>query len=402
MRPCNGSLTYDILQHLQQFSGDLWYVNDLLGDDTNDGRTSETPFETITAAMSAVSEGDGVVIANGTYSAEVTIDVANIHFFMDPNAIITDEINVTSEFFTMIGGTIEPSTGSALALVGSGATIVDVKIRNGTCTNAVGIGSTYNTLIDVYAEGYSTNAYLFSSTSTKNRLINCVAMGAGGSTTGFNIGHADAELNYFENCHSYGNGTAGWTIISGATTNSIVNCSSGKGDGPRTDPNIFNSWVNFKHPEEQIAVTTFSGDGPSSDNLFTINGVVRIKEIYGVVTTALSADAGGVYLELFPSGGGAIELTKGVASGGVDVSSAPVGSLVIKVDVRTTEATYEASTNGFVWESTDWVNNYPFILGKHDGEVTVIRLIYAGTATSGAITWHVKWEPMSSDGWVEA
>ena len=64
--------------------------------------------------------------------------------------------------------------------------------------------------------------------------------------------------------------------------------------------------------------------------------------------------------------------------------------------------TYQSSGAGFVVENTNWREpTLPFAVGEKAGVDTFIRAVYAGTGTSGAIDFHIEWEPLSDDGFVE-
>lgn len=143
---------------------------------------------------------------------------------------------------------------------------------------------------------------------------------------------------------------------------------------------------------------TFDGSGGTSANLFQLTGTIEIYKLYGHVEATLNANIGKVFFDLFPTGGTAIEITDN-NTGGVDISSAPIGSFLYKANVATSFATYESSALGFIQENAQFNSpTVPFILGQKLTVDTFIRLTYAGTGTDGAMDFHVEWHPLTDNG----
>ena len=116
-----------------------WYVNDASGSDANDG-SPQKPFETIAPAIAAASSGDTIILGDGFYSDDFTID-KSIYFFgfnkyegfsfgasIDPtNLTIAEGVDVG---FTRVG--LEPTN-----IIQSGAGNIDLHVSDTT----IGINS---------------------------------------------------------------------------------------------------------------------------------------------------------------------------------------------------------------------------------------------------------------------
>ena len=144
-------------------------------------------------------------------------------------------------------------------------------------------------------------------------------------------------------------------------------------------------------------VQTFAGGGGSSTNLFKVIGIVQIHFIYGIVETNLNADVDNISLDVFPAGGSLVPVATLV-----DSASAVTGSLFIKDGDASNALELHSASVPFIHENTTWRD--PFeetVVGQQsDGTDTFIRSTYSGTATNGAIDWHIEWKPLSDDGLV--
>ncbi|GAJ03323.1 unnamed protein product, partial [marine sediment metagenome] len=130
---------------------------------------------------------------------------------------------------------------------------------------------------------------------------------------------------------------------------------------------------------------------------------VRVFYIYGIVeTAALAADVTLCYLDIFPTGGPAVEITKSGASPAM--SNFEIGSGVIKTQEAGQIITVlRANVAMFAEEDADFKKvAKPFIAGKKSGAVTNIRFVYTTgtdlTLQTGVIHFVAQWQPLSSDG----
>jgi len=70
------------------FGGDIWYVSDVNGLDTNSGTTSKVPFKTIAVGLAACSAGDAVSVTAGTYTENVVMSTASVELWCEIGTII--------------------------------------------------------------------------------------------------------------------------------------------------------------------------------------------------------------------------------------------------------------------------------------------------------------------------
>jgi len=148
--------------------------------------------------------------------------------------------------------------------------------------------------------------------------------------------------------------------------------------------------------DELLHVTqTFASGGGASTNLFRVYGIIKMMFIYGIVETNLSADVDNLSLDVYPQGGSLVPLATLV-----DSASALAGSMFLKQTDVGDPLVLKSAAVPFIAEAAGWRS--PFIStivgAKGDGTATYIRSTYSGTATSGAIDWHIEWRPLSDDG----
>ena len=386
--------------HLPLFTGDLWYVDAAQPDDTGDGRSPETAKETIGAAIGVAAAGDAITVKSGTYT-ETGLD-------MNLDAL---------ELWCEIGVTIDPASGTALTVSGNacrikgehtisvaaGATgllisgdecvIADSKILNG----AIGVQVTGSgVILNECAVGFQTSI-AYDLQGIQGRLFRCKTVGSG-ATIGYKIS-GGADTGVLESCTSTGRQTAGYYIETGSQDWTLLRCSSGAGDGSQIDVDNANVWSGYTFDDEVFHTTTFAGGGGGTDNLFQITGSVEIQFIYGNVETVLSVDVDDIYLDLW-DGTVAVEITD---NAGTDTNSADTGSLFVKTEDATAIITLLQSNQGRVHENTNFRKPLvPFILNQKKDTATYIRLTYSGVATSGAIHWHCRWEPLTEGAFVVA
>lgn len=98
-----------------------WYVDVVSGKDTNDGKTSETPFQTIRAATAKAASGDVIKVAEGTYGdlegAEKRVDSATSLCRVILPAGVTLEAIGKAEKTIIVGA---PSTDESADTFGNG------------------------------------------------------------------------------------------------------------------------------------------------------------------------------------------------------------------------------------------------------------------------------------------
>lgn len=143
---------------------------------------------------------------------------------------------------------------------------------------------------------------------------------------------------------------------------------------------------------------TFTGSGATvAVPIFTITGTVEILSLSGVVTTALGNHTA-AYWRLNDQAA-QVDIT---ASSGTSLTSAAVGTTIVKKALAATALTALTSAAGRVSEPAAAEGQYfsPFLAVKKSGATTQIEYVYttSDTPTTGAILFSIQWLPVSSDG----
>jgi len=148
---------------------------------------------------------------------------------------------------------------------------------------------------------------------------------------------------------------------------------------------------------------TINGNGATLAGLFVVTGVVSIHLLEGVVVTAaLAADLTACQLDIFPTAGAAVIMTK--TAGAPAISSFEVGSLIGKYSDVAQILDVKRANVAMFQEAGVALQAIPFEfhVGKKSGAVTTIRFLYTAgadyAAETGAIKWHATWSAISSDG----
>ncbi len=157
---------------------------------------------------------------------------------------------------------------------------------------------------------------------------------------------------------------------------------------------------------KKLLTINSNAGSPEYASLFTITGLVLVYNIDGhTETAALAAAITAVYLDIFPTAGTPVVLTK--ISGAPAISSFEVGSYLVK-DREAGQILTVARANVAIFEEQDNVMQEilkPFALGKKSGAVTTVRMVYTAggdySSETGKIHWQIHWIRISEDGFVE-
>ena len=145
---------------------------------------------------------------------------------------------------------------------------------------------------------------------------------------------------------------------------------------------------------ENIVEVYHTIGGAGSDNLYQVTGIVKVHYIYGIVETQIAADVTGAFLEL-DDAGATVDLT---LAAGPDISAAPTGSYLGKVNVTGTALSYvSAATANISEQALSGILGQVVVIQKTGGVDTFIRMTNAGVGATGRIHWYCKWEKMSRD-----
>ena len=155
------------------------------------------------------------------------------------------------------------------------------------------------------------------------------------------------------------------------------------------------------HSEKTI---TINGDTTTVfDSLYTLTGSVRIVHFHAeVITAVLAANLTAAYLDIFPTGGAAVVLTK--IAGAPAISDFEVGSILAKNSDVAQILDVQRADVAMILEAGVALQKipFPFIAGKKSGAVTTIRFSYIAGADysleTGQILWHCEWIPRTEDG----
>jgi hypothetical protein len=385
---------------IRQTNGSNYYVNGSSGNDSNDGLTPSTAVATIGAAIALLSAGDNIIVAGGTYAEDgLDLNVSNTSMHCECGVTIAPSsgtaLTISGAYCCVDGELMITAVAGQVGVLVSGAHCELEHIQVSGGANGFQI-TAINAELHYCRSGSPTTAG-FDIQAGQQKLYNCGTIGAGGSTYGYNINNS-ADKGLLVGCTSVDHGTSGFNFATGSSAWTVLNCSSGRGDGKWNDVDDQNVWIDFGYDEWRYAEMTLDANNTTkSYNIFEVVGIIEIEEIYGHVTTALSADNTACYLGLIADGA-EVEITDGA---GADLSSAPVGSLVARTEGAGTILNYKSSANVFLTESTNFRSpKTSFIVGQKAGTTSYIRFTHTTTDTpsSGEIHWHVKWKPITDDG----
>jgi len=146
---------------------------------------------------------------------------------------------------------------------------------------------------------------------------------------------------------------------------------------------------------------TFTGSNTTvATPIFDVTGTVELLKLWGIVTVVLGASHTAAHWRINDHTSTAVVITKAT---GTDLSSAPVGSLILANVLAATALTLKSSAAGAMLQPAV-VNSQiwsPSVLTqKTGGIVTHIEYVYSttDTPTSGSIQFFAGYLPLSEDG----
>lgn len=148
-----------------------------------------------------------------------------------------------------------------------------------------------------------------------------------------------------------------------------------------------------------VTSSTLSASNTTASNIiFRLTGSVQVLALYGVVTTVLSSNITAAHYRLNDQTAQPVIS----AASGTTLSSAAVGSVIVRKALAATALTFIDSAAARISESSAVSLGYysPFILAQKTGGIqTDIEFTYTTTNTpaSGVIQFFLKWLPISSD-----
>lgn len=263
--------------HIVLFSGAIFYVDAGAADDTEDGKTAETPKKTIAAGIALMAAGDALTVKAGDHDEDgLDLNLDGMELWGEIGAKILNTVG--TECLTVSGDScrvrgFDFEQAGVIGVVVTGDECIVENCRADGTTTGFDIDGDKNVLHNCQDLDSTVSGYDISSAG--NLLRVCTSIAAGGASRGFYLSNAAADENTLINCHSLGNGTAGFEIVTGAMYNKIAHSTSGGGDGPTVDNGSFNDWPGFtdqlstEHHEDIYPIST--GQGVAGDPIAVSN-----------------------------------------------------------------------------------------------------------------------------------
>lgn len=152
---------------------------------------------------------------------------------------------------------------------------------------------------------------------------------------------------------------------------------------------------------EAVKALTLTGNSQTlSQVVFTVTGAVLVQGMWGEVTTVIGANHTAAHLRLNDQTA-TVDITAAI---GIVLSGLAAGTIVAKTTDANTGLTLKDNAAGALMEATSASGiqeaMHPFAVIKKNGAVTTIDYRYTTTdaPTSGVITWHALWFPLSANG----
>jgi hypothetical protein len=250
--------------HSSLFTGENYYVDAGMADDTADGTTPRKAKKTIGAAIGAASAGDRITIKSGTYTETgLDVNLVGLEINAELGAVIDPAsgtaLTVSANYVRIYGYLgISPAAGETGLLVsGNFCEANNVRtMTGGTGYKVTGSGSVFR-----YVTAGNQTAFGYDIDGSQTRLYSCSTVGVGASI-GYNIG-TGSNTGVLSDCTSVNHQTSGYTIETGCANWTIVDCSSGAGDGRWVDVDEVNVWCGFCFNDEVTHDLTFDASGRS-------------------------------------------------------------------------------------------------------------------------------------------
>lgn len=381
--------------NIPKFGGTIYYVSHRYGDDSFTGLAPNVALKTIGSAIGKLVEGDAINIRAGDYT-EVGLDlnVNDCELWFEIGAIITPATGtgliISGDYCSCTGRhqINVPAGETGLLVSGNACHLEHARILSGAKGLSVtGTGCT----IENTACGNQTSKS-FDIQGDQTRVLFCSTVGIGASQ-GFYINNS-SDTGVLQNCTSVGHSLNGFYISSGSSNWTIIDCSSGRGDGKWIDVDSANSWSGFTYQETKFKEIIL--DNTHEYPLFKITGSIEIDEIFGHVTTDLTGANSSVYWQLY-SATSNDSITKTTDA---DMGAAVVGSVIIKTENPDKKATFFDGAGVGVDKGID-PKKKTVVINANNNEDTFIRWICGdNNDTSGVIHFHVAWRPLTDDGFL--
>jgi hypothetical protein len=402
-----------LLDHGRLFGGVIRYVDSVNGDDNNDGRSPVAAMATIATALAASAAGDAVNVKAATYDeAGLDVNLRGLELWLESGTILQDSADGTVLTVSGLGAVVRGSgnvridpTGGATGLDVTGAFCELENLRvNTNSAGALGFDITGAGAELHFCRCANPTTNAFKVQGDTCGLFDCYTGGAGGATIGYWVTNS-ADKFRIVRCSSQGHGTAPFQVDAGCTNGVIWDFSSGGGDGKWIDTDQTTVISGLTYPETKYSEVTFTNTGGvggagTNYNLFRIYGAVRVFNIFGHIITATPATNSTANLELY-STNNAVDITD--SAGAPDLISRCIGTVLARESVATDALEIgEPDSTPAVIENANFNDpRVPIILIEDDAAATYIQLVLSAALASGAMDWHVEWEPIDEVGFLE-
>jgi len=392
---------------IDQTTGDIYYVNQSVGDDENTGKSTYVPFKTIGAAIAQLAEGDCIKLAAGTYTEsglELAIDGCDIH--CDLGSVINPAsgtgILLSGDYCCLCGPvTVMPSADEiGVNITGTGCYLGDtIVLGDASSTGILAAGAVLD-LFNCKVAGIKAGGRGIDIKGTKITAKEC---GVAGDNASYGIYVNNAStFGVLDRCFTIGCGLGGYHLASGVSGWTVKDCNSGIGDGKSRDIDLANEWSNFTFHNVATSLASIDASNETkSYNVAQIYGSVKLSKVHIQILVALSSNITDFYLDIW-DGSTSTPISKVTT---LDLSNAPAGSLITRNAASDEILDYQSGANGFISENAAWKEpQTEVIVGqKGDGTPTYLRMTYSTTDTpsSGTFRGYLKWSPVTDDGFLE-
>ena len=395
------------IRHIPKFGGELWFVSAGMAT-SGDGTTPDEAFKTIGEAITACSSGDAITVMAGTYT-ETGLDINknSVELWCEIGTIIDPAsgtaLTVSGDYCRVNGDVnnvlkITPAADEiGIAITGIGCCIHSVMVSGSASLVGFDVDGVGNEFCSCRVTGIKATGKCFDIGASQTKLLDC---SVAGTTTsyGYFIGNGSISKGILINCTSVGNETSGFYIDSNVEGFTLLNCSSGSGDGKWRDIDTASVWSKFSYDDNLYSTMTL--DGSTSYNLFKVTGAIQVFNIFAHVTTIIANTSSTMNLELY-STSSSVDITNSV--GGPNIQSDVVGTVYTKFSVSTDPLEKgEPNVKPAIIENDNYRNpDNPIILIEDDSADTYIQAVLSDAVASGVLHWHVEWRPITDDGFLE-
>ena len=395
--------------HTKLFTGDVFYADAAMANDDADGSTPAKAKKTINAAIGVAATGDAIIVKAGTYAENVVMSKASMELWCEIGTIIDGDgtcLTVSGGSCRVVGPVkITPASNQVgvHVLTNEGNRFDNVRVKGTTALAGWDFDIGGSILHECSGAGIAADGKCFDIGGNGTKLYSCYAAG---TTTSYGF-FADGTITqgYLSDCISVGNQKSGY-YLDGVAAMTVVDCTSGSGDGAAVDVDNANVWCNFCFDDCVIKSNVLSvagGGGTSTYNLYQLTGAVKVIGIFADVETALTGTNTDCFLQL-SSTNGDVEISKDDA--GVTLGALGVGSVIMRLDKEDKVLVVGDVTLGpALIDQTDVKEEGFRIIQDRKAGVdvdTYIQFVHTCADTgTGTLHWHCKWEPVG-EGFLKA